>query len=97
MDFQLKHYGIEIPAQFQPRCPECGGYMTLNIMYSPRGHEGQYLAIWYCLKSLDLSRADACEGQVAFEDWYAREDLPARVREHFADVAEKTFEWARDS
>jgi hypothetical protein len=73
LEFQERHYGIDIAPNLQPRCPRCGGGMALNIGYP----NDKCLAFWWCLGD--------CSDTISFDDWY--DELPeGKVKSHFAYV-----------
>ena len=90
MNAQQRHYGIEIAAGEQPRCPICNGYMMLDIMY-PRD---ECVAGWYCM-------TPACDGNVPCEDWLATGQISDRVRDHFEALllpaSELQTQWLLDA
>lgn len=57
---QLRHYGVEIPVELQPRCPSCGGYCQLTCMM------GDWF--WICLEASRGLECDAPEIPVSGDD-----------------------------
>ena len=57
---QLKHYGVVIPPEKQPKCPSCGGYCQLTNMMDDW--------FWICLEASRGLKCDAPEIPVTQEE-----------------------------
>lgn len=91
MKFQLRHHGIEIPAEQQPRCPICGGFMSLHRMEC----NDNVSARWYCLHADYDPESECPGGEVEFEDWIAT--AAPELQEHFAGFYKTSTELLLES
>jgi hypothetical protein len=78
---QKRHHGVEIPAEQQPRCEDCGGHMSVHN-YSAIGEWW-----WSCLSN-SCDGAFKQHGDWPFADWFgdfcsvpAHEMMRERARE----------------